>query len=68
MKKSNLTKKIQIENSEKLKSFTHMEKKKAKEVLELAKKLNRPVRFLDKSASKIWEKEQAKINYNKSKY
>lgn len=61
----NFIKRIQLENSECLKSFSSLEKKKAKEVLEYAKKLNRSIKIIPQGFSIEWQKEKKKIENKK---
>lgn len=60
-----LMKRIQIENSEELKISSHQEHLRAKEVLEKAKSLNRPIKYLSKGVSMEWKKEKKKIERKK---
>ena len=63
--KMNLVKRLRVENSNSLKTSSSLEQVKAKKVLEFAKSLNRPVKFLDKGFSTEWLKEQKKISNKK---
>lgn len=55
-------KKIQIENTNELKTNSSLEHQRAKKVLKYAKSLNRPVKFIPQGNSTEWLKEQKKIS------
>lgn len=58
-------KRVQIDNSEKLKTRSFEDKRNAEQRLEEVKKLNRPVKFLKQGFSYNWEKEKQKIDSKK---
>lgn len=58
-------KRVQIDNSEKLKTRSFEDKRNAEKRLEEVKKLNRPAKFLKQGFSYNWEKEKQKIDSKK---